>query len=339
MGGDHAPGQILQGAAAAADEYGVQLVIVGDSAAIGSFAAEQEMDLSRFEIVHADSCVSMDDDPLCVIHAKKNSSMCVGLRMLAEGRGDAFVCAGNTGALFTAATLIVRKLPGIQRAAIASVLPMTPPVLLMDAGANISVTDEYLEQFAIMGNVYMRRVFGTEKPRVGLLNNGSEPGKGTQLHIDAYNKLSANPDINFVGNIEANKVPADVCDVLVTDGFTGNILLKSIEGMGKLMGKMLKETFSASILTKMSSLVMKNNLKAIKGKFDASNYGGAPLLGLRKPVIKAHGSSDAKAFKNAIGQAISYSKTGVTEEISCKISCESAAQEQPQQNGTSIAAE
>lgn len=315
MGGDYAPDEILRGALDASREYDAGLILVGDRKVIEGRAADLGFDISGFEIVHADSAVCMDDDPLCVLHAKRDSSMCAGLRLLAEGGGDAFISAGNTGALFTAATLIVRKLPGIQRAAIASVLPMTPPVLLLDSGANISVSDEYLEQFAVMGSVYMRRVFGIPTPRVGLLNNGSEPGKGTQLQIDTHKRLLANPGINFVGNIEANRVPHNSCDILVTDGFTGNILLKSIEGMGKLMQKMLKENFGASLTTKAAYLLMRNRLKAMGGNFDASNYGGAPLLGLRQTVIKAHGSSKAKAIKNAVGQAISCAGSGVSEEI------------------------
>ncbi len=319
MGGDNAPSEILKGTVEAYEKFRVDMVLVGDKNKIDDAAKENQIDLSHFEIVHTDVTVNMDDDPLSVIHAKKESSLNVGLQLLADGKGDAFVSAGNTGALFTAASLIVRKIPGIQRAAIASILPMKPPVLLLDAGANVSVTDEYLEQFAVIGTIYMKSVLGNENPRVGLLNNGSESCKGTQLQVDAYRRLSGNEYINFIGNIEANKVPLDVCDVLVTDGFTGNILLKSIEGMGKLMNNNLRDCIYTNILTKFAGLLMKKQLKGFKKNFDPSTYGGAPLLGLRKPVIKAHGSSNAKAIKNAILQAINYSANGVIEKSTQEI--------------------
>lgn len=319
MGGDNAPLEILKGAVDAVNEFDVEIVLVGDKHRIDAVASENNIDISKFEIIHTSVSVGMDDDPMTVLRTKKESSMCVGLRMVAAGEGSAFVSAGNTGALFTAASLIVRKIPGIQRAAIASILPMQPPVLLLDSGANINVTDEYIEQFAIMGNVYMKSIFGLELPRIGLLNNGAESSKGTQLQLDAYQRLSLNSDLNFVGNIEANKVPFDSCDVLVTDGFTGNILLKSIEGMGKLMIKTLKDTFSKNLRTKASYLMIKDQVGEIRKNFDSSTYGGAPMLGLKKPVIKAHGSSKARAIKNAIRQAMNYSETNVTGAVSREI--------------------
>lgn len=319
MGGDNAPDEILKGAVAAASEYGAELILVGDKRRIRQSARDNMLNISACRIVHTEQTVEMDDDPLVVLHAKNESSMCVGLKLLAAGEGDAFVSAGNTGALFTASSLIIRKIPGIQRAAIAGMLPMKPPVLLIDSGANVTVTDKYLEQFAVMGSVYMKSVFGTERPRVGLLNNGSEPCKGTQLQVDAYRRLSQNPDIGFIGNVEANHIPFNACDVLVTDGFTGNILLKSIEGMGKLMINTLRDLFYTNLRTKAAALLVKDRIQQFKKDFDSAEYGGAPLLGLRKPVIKAHGSSKAKAVKNAIGQAISYSRTGVTSEINDEI--------------------
>jgi glycerol-3-phosphate acyltransferase PlsX len=243
--------------------------------------------------------------------AKKESSMNVALTMLAEGKGDALVSTGNTGALFTGATLIVRKIKGIKRPAIASILPMSPPVLLLDSGANITVTPAYLEQFAIMGSIYMHKIYGLSAPRVGLLNNGTEDSKGTELQIEAYKLLTDSPSLNFVGNIEANMVPKDACDVLVTDGFTGNILLKSIEGMGKMMLRTMKDIFYADMLAKISGLLIKKKISEVKAVFDPNEYGGAPILGISKPVIKAHGSSNAKAVKNAVRQAIAYAESGV----------------------------
>ena len=315
MGGDHAPDEILKGAFDAVREYGVELIIVGDEKQITHLSNVNSFDLTQHRVVHTDVVVNMDDDPMVVLHAKKESSLCTGLRLLAAGEGDAFVSAANTGALFTAASLIVRKIPGVQRAAIASILPMTPPVLLLDSGANVTVTEDYLEQFAVMGNAYMKSVHAIERPRVGLLNNGSEACKGTQLQIDTYKRLESNGKINFVGNIEANNIPFDACDVLVTDGFSGNITLKAIEGMGKMMLSTLKNCFYTNIRTKTAAVLINEEIRQIKRDFDPSEYGGAPLLGLRKPVIKAHGSSKAKAIKSAIRQAKDYAVTGVADEI------------------------
>lgn len=319
MGGDKAPGEIVCGALAAAAEYGCELILCGDSEKIQSAATAGGYSTDGHRIVHTDVAITMEDDPMVVLHAKKESSMCVGLRLLAAGEGDAFVSAGSTGALFTAASLIVRKIPGVQRAAIASILPMKPPVLLLDAGANVTVESEYLEQFAVLGSVYMRSVHSVAEPRVGLLNNGSEECKGTPIQVDAYKRLAANPDIHFVGNVEANRLPGNVCDVLVTDGFTGNVLLKSIEGMGKMMLSTLRGCFCANARTKLAALLVKKQLGGIKKDFDPSEYGGAPLLGLRRPVIKAHGSSNAKAMKNAVRQAISYADGGVIDDVAGEI--------------------
>lgn len=316
MGGDNAPAELVKGACQAAELYKAEYTLVGNKVAIEKVARDLGVDLSEFDIVDAHDVIKMTDDPIVAIRKKPDSSMVVGLRLLASGEGDAFVSTGNTGALFTGASLIVRRIKGIQRAGIATVLPMDVPVLLLDSGANINVTPDYLEAFAMMGSVYMNKIFGIENPRVGLLNNGSEECKGTQLQVATYQKLKDNPNINFVGNIEANKVPFDICDVVVTDGFTGNILIKSIEGMGKLMISSLKGLFLSNKITKISAILVKKQLGEMKKKFDATEYGGAPMLGLQKPVIKAHGNSNAKAFKNAIRQAISFAESGIVEDIS-----------------------
>lgn len=241
--------------------------------------------------------------------------MSVALKMLADGKGDVVISAGNSGALFTGASLIVRKIKGVKRAAIASLLPFTPPVLLLDSGANLTVTDDCLEQFALMGSAYMRNCFGIENPRVGLLNNGAEECKGTELHRAAYQRLKNAHGINFVGNVEANRIAFDECDVLVTDGFNGNILLKCTEGMGRLMINELKALFLASHVSKLSAILVKKDIRELKHRYDSSEYGGAPILGISKPVIKAHGSSNAKAIKSAVRQAISVVDTGVTYDI------------------------
>ncbi len=315
MGGDNAPLELVKGVCRAAETVKADYTVVGDKTAILKIAAENGLDISKFEIVDSKTVVEMEDDPVSVVRKKADSSMMVGLKLLADGEGDAFVSTGNTGALFTGASLIVRKIKGIQRAGIATVLPMKTPVLILDSGANINVIPEYLEAFAVMGSVYMNKIFGIEKPRVGLLNNGSEPCKGTQLQIDTYKRLEENTSINFVGNVEANKLPSAPCDVLVTDGFTGNILVKNTEGMGRLMIDSIKGVFLSNGLTKMSALLVKKQLTDMKKRFDTTEYGGAPFLGLAKPVIKAHGNSSAKAFASAIRQAATFASTNIISDI------------------------
>lgn len=315
MGGDRAPAETLKGVVWAASEYDASFTLVGDKNEIDRLAVENKYDLSKMEIVHTDSVITMEDDPMRVIRGKQESSMAIGLKMLAEGKGDAFVSTGNTGALFTGATLIVRKLKGILRPGIAAILPMQKPVLLMDTGANVTVTEENLEQFAVMGSAYMKKMYGIASPRVGLLNNGTEECKGTELQKNAYALLKKSTDVCFVGNVEGNAVPFDRCDVLVADGFTGNVYLKAIEGLGKMILGKIKRMFSSSLLTKLAAASMMKHIKVMKKEFDSSEHGGAPILGVQKPVIKAHGSSDAKAFKNAIRQAIAFSESGVINEI------------------------
>lgn len=316
MGGDHAPLETVKGVCMAAKELCAEYILVGDREQLERVAAENGLSLDGFEIVHTTEVITMEDDPLCVTRKKADSSMSIGLKLLAEGRGDAFVSTGNTGALFTGANLIVRKIKGARRPAIAALLPMQPPVLLLDSGANINVTPEYLEQFAVMGSVYAKNVMGVERARVGLLNNGAEEHKGTELQVETYKLLSENPDINFVGNVEGNRVMENACDVLVTDGYCGNIFLKTMEGMGKLMLGTMKDLFYTNTKTKVAALLVRSHLGGIKKKFDSTELGGAPILGIAKPVIKAHGSSNAKALKNAIRQAISVSETDMTEALS-----------------------
>lgn len=315
MGGDNAPAELIKGACMASEICSAEYTLVGDREQIISTANELQLDISGFEIFDAPETIEMTDDPITVVRKKPNSSMVAGLKLLAGGEGDAFVSTGNTGALFTAASLTVRKIKGIQRAGIATVLPMNNPILLMDSGANINVTPEYLEAFAVMGSIYMKNMFGIDSPRVGLLNNGSEECKGTELQVETYKRLKENKSINFVGNIEGNKLPKNACDVLVTDGFTGNILIKTIEGMGKLMIGSLKDLFLTNGITKISAVLVKKQLGAMKKRFDTTEYGGAPFLGLKKPVIKAHGNSKAKAFCSAIKQAYSFAESGITETI------------------------
>ena len=314
MSGDNAPLEMIKGAAIASEEFFEEIVVVGDENVISDVAIKNEIDVSKLKIVNSKSVITMEDKPMCVVRDKRDSSMSMGLKMLADGEVDAFVSAGNTGALITGATLIVRRIPGINRAAIASVLPLANPVLLMDSGANLTVTSDNILQFAFMGAKYMEKIYELERPRVGQLNNGTEYNKGNELQVESYQALSES-GLEFVGNVESKEVPFGVCDVLVCDGFTGNIFLKSVEGMGKFMMGLLKDVLKTNLATMASALTMKEKLKDIKQRFDTSEHGGAPLLGISRPVIKAHGSSDAKAIKNAIRQAISFVKTGINDEI------------------------
>ena len=316
MGGDNAPLETVKGVALAMEELGddIHYILVGDELLIEAVAQENDISLEGCEIVHTEEVITMNDDPIAVVRGKENSSMSIGLRMLKDGEGDAFVSTGNTGALFTGATLIVRKIKGVKRPAIASLLPFQPPVLLADSGANVVVTPEYLEQFAVMGSAYMKNVMGVENPRVGLLNNGAEAHKGTPIYKEAYALLSKEEGIRFVGNVEGKELAFDACDVLVCDGFAGNIVLKTIEGTSKFVLKQFSGIFNG-VIGKLAGAMVLKKAKGLKKRFDAKEYGGAPFLGIAKPVIKAHGNSDAKAVKNAVRQAIAYVKTGVIEEI------------------------
>ncbi|MBO7761204.1 MAG: phosphate acyltransferase PlsX [Clostridia bacterium] len=315
MSGDNAPLELLRGAVLAAAEYPqISIAVVGTEDLIYEIAEANDIDLEGIEIIPSTSVIEMEDKALSVVRDKKDSSMSVGLHALAAGEGDAFVSAGNTGALLAGATLLVRRIRGIRRAGIASILPFPNPVLLMDCGANLEVTPENIEQFAYMGSLYMKRLYGLSEPRVGLLNNGTEYNKGLPLQVASYERLS-HSELNFVGNVEGKTLPFNSCDVAVTDGFTGNLVLKVIEGMGKFFGSLLKDFFHSSLTTKISGLMVQNRLSAVKKNLDASEHGGAPLLGIAKPVIKAHGSSDANAIKNAVHQAMTFVSTEINYDI------------------------
>lgn len=310
MGGDNAPGEIIRGACDASLRLSSDLTLVGQRDVIEKHLSEHDKDMSRISIFHADDVLSMEDDPISVVRTKKGSSMAEGFRLLNES-GDAFISAGNTGALHTGATLIVKNIKGVRRAAISTVLPFERPALMMDCGANVNVTPDNFLQWAILGSVYMRDVTGVKKPEVGLLNIGTEESKGTDIHREAYRILSESADISFVGNVEAKQIPFGACDILLADGFTGNVVLKLIEGMASFMFGELKKMFTHSAVTKLSYLAMKDQLRGMKRSFDAAEYGGAPILGISKPVIKAHGSSDARAIFNAVRQAELFCTAGV----------------------------
>lgn len=314
MGGDAAPLATLQGAVLAAEELPVTVAAVGEPDCITRIAKENGLDISKLEIVPAASVITMEDEALSVVRAKKDSSMSVGLRYLAAGEADAFVSAGNTGALLAGATLLVRRIKGIERPGIATLLPFACPVLLLDSGANLEITPHNAVIFGMMGGVYMQNMYGLDAARIGLLNNGTEEHKGLPFQQEAYKALLDAP-LSFVGNVEPKSLPFDVCDVLVTDGFSGNILLKTVEGTSKFVLKAIKEMFYRDAVGKLSGLMMKSRMASLKKQFDTSEHGGAPILGMAKPVIKAHGSSDARAIKNAVRQAMQYVKAEINPKI------------------------
>ena len=304
MGGDNAPAEILKGAAAATAAWpDVEILAVGDAEKIAACAKENNLGLKNIEIVNATEVIEMCDEPARAVRAKKDSSMVVGLRMLAAGQGDAMVSAGSTGALHVGASLIVRTVKGVKRPALATVIPGKTPFLLLDCGANVECRASMLEAFGVMGSVYMNKVMGLEAPRVALVNNGAEESKGTPTYVEAHQLLKNNKAIHFVGNIEPRDIPAGHADVVVADGFTGNVVLKLTEGLAKYFGSKLKEMFKKSLGTKVGYLLLKGGVADFKKSMDADEYGGAPLLGTRRPVIKAHGSSNARAIQNAIRQA------------------------------------
>lgn len=317
MSGDNAPYASFQGALSAYNEYGCEIILAGDAETINTLASEYAVDINKpgIFIEHSTEIISMEEPPMS-IRSKKDSSMVRALTLLAEGKGDAVVSAGNTGALYAGASILVSRIKGFRKAAIATLLPFSPPLLLVDAGANITVTDENLEQFAVMGSAYMEKVMSLKAPRIGMLNNGTERTKGSQILQDTYVRLEENDALNFIGNVESRLLPYNVCDVLVTDGFSGNIVLKYTEGLCAYMLDAVKNSFGTNALTKASGLIMKKKLDALTQKFSFSEYGGAPLLGISKPVVKAHGSSDANAIKHAVKQAIDYSESGVIEYLS-----------------------
>lgn len=303
FGGDNAPLEVLRGCALAVQEYGVQMVAVGDEPRLRALCQQNQISLAGMELVHAPLVIPVEADPTKIRTEYADSSMAVGLRLLADGGGDAFVSAGSTGALVMGSSLLVKRIRGIKRAAIACLIPtMQSRYMLIDGGANTECRPEMLTQFAVMGSAYMECIYGIRHPRVGLVNIGTEDTKGTELQVQAHSLLAAAP-IHFVGNVEPREIPLDGCDVAVCDGFTGNVILKLTEGLGKAFSGQIKSMFLRSVGTKLAYLAMKGGVADFKKKMDYTEYGGAPLMGIAKPVVKAHGSSDAKAFKNAIRQA------------------------------------
>lgn len=325
MGGDNAPKAAVMGAIAAAKAYDVEIILVGQSDRILECLKEDGIDTlpQGVEVAFASQVITMCDNPTSVLHTGRDSSMVVGARLLAQGQGDALVSAGNTGALLTVATLVAKRIKGIKRAAVCPVCPTeTGKCVILDAGANNECTPEYLLQFGYMGSFYAEKYLGIKAPRVGLLNNGAEETKGRELQKEAYALLKTAGEageINFVGNVEARDVPTGKVDVVVCDGFSGNILLKSIEGTAIFMAHKLKDMFKSSTATKLGYLLCKSGMEDFKKLLDSREVGGSMFLGITKPVIKAHGSSDAYAIQNAIRQAKLCVESGVCQAIADNI--------------------
>ena len=315
-GGDHAPLEIIKGAALASNELQTEITLTGDQEEIKQIIAEQNLSFyGELKIVPANDVISMHDEPTSLLKAHAESSMALAFKELAEDRAEAFVSAGSTGAIVVGGTLLVKRIKGVKRPALASMIPAPQKsYMLMDMGANADCRPEMLKQFGVMASVYLENVEGRKDPEIGLLNIGTEDTKGGELQKQAYALLQEAP-IHFVGNIESREMPKGVCDGIITDGFTGNIALKLVEGSASTLFGLIKQVFYKSLPNKLAALVIKKDLMGLKKMMDSSEVGGAPLLGVRKTVIKAHGSSDAKAIKNAIRQAVKFTETGVIEKI------------------------
>ncbi len=327
MGGDHAPEAPVLGAIDAAKSFGTQITLVGKGEEIlGVMRKHGIENLPKgMEIANADDVVDMHDDPATVVRKRKNSSMMVGLKMLSDGEGDAFISAGSTGALLSGATLVVKRVKGIRRAAMGPAMPNKKggKTIICDCGANAECTPEFLTQFALVASLFAKKSYGIENPRVGLLNIGTEDSKGTQLQLSTYpmlQKMHEKGLINFVGNVEARNVPLGEVDVVVCDGFSGNVLIKTIEGTAMFMGSLMKhKIFKRNVLSMLGYLLCKKGVNEVMGMLNSDTIGGTQFLGIKKPVIKAHGSSGAFAFKNAVRQAEEAAQRNFAAELEAEL--------------------
>lgn len=307
FGGDNAPLEIIKGAVDAKNEYGVDILLVGDQDTIRKTAAENEISLDGIAITHVPGIFTNNDQPSAIrSKAKADTSLATGFRLLKEGEGDAFVSAGNSGAIGAGSMFIVKRIKGIKRVAFAPVIPTANgKAMVIDSGINTDVRPAVLQQFAIMGSVYMEKVLGVNNPRVGLANVGTEEHKGDELRQETYKLLQKTP-VNFIGNVEGRDIPLDGADVVVCDGFTGNMIIKTYEGVAiALLGK-IKAIFKKSFKNKLAASMIMGDLKGFKKEMDMDEFGGAPVLGCSKPVFKAHGSANAKTIKNAIRVCMDY---------------------------------
>lgn len=315
FGGDNAPLEILKGCADAVRELDIDILLTGDETIIRRVAEENAISLDRMEIAHTESVITMEDHAGGIMKSKSDSSMALGLKKLAAGEGDAFISAGNSGALIVGATLIIKRIKGIKRVAFSPVIPKKEGFfMLIDSGANVDCKPEMLQQFGIMGSIYMNKVMGVKDPRVALANIGTEEHKGGELQHEAF-QLLKNAPVNFVGNIEAREIPYDAGDVIVADGFTGNCILKLYEGVAMCMMGLIKDIFTKNLKNKIAASLILPDMKELKKHMDYNEYGGAPIMGASKPVFKAHGDSKAKTFKNALRLTKAYVEGNVVDEI------------------------
>lgn len=315
MGGDFAPAAPVEAAVKAVKELGVEIILVGKTDVVEKELSKYNYPNDKITIAHAGEVISNHEEPAKAVRSKKDASVVVAANMLKNGGGDAMLSMGNTGALLASGLLIVGRIKGILRPALATLLPSAKgPKMLIDAGANTNCKSDNLVQFAIMGSIYMKNVLSIENPTVGLMSNGEEEGKGDELTKETFPKLK-NAPVNFIGNIEGRDVMEGTADVITCDGFVGNVILKTVEGMGHVVSRKVKGIFMKGFLSKIAALFVMKGLNEFKQTMDYREYGGAPLLGTKRPVIKGHGSSDAKAVFSAIYQAKKFVETNVTDEI------------------------
>ncbi len=318
FGGDNAPDEILKGCADAMQTLGIDIVLSGNQAKIKQAAAKLELSemIAKMEILDCDDVISMHDEPGSILKEKSGSSMAVGLKALAEGKGDAFASAGNSGALVVGATMIVKRIKGVKRVTFAPVMPKSEGFfMLSDGGANVDCRPAMLLQFAQMGTAYMKHVMKVDNPRVGLVNVGTEDHKGDELRVEAYQLMKNAQDINFVGNVEGRDIPLDGADIVIADGFTGNVVLKVYEGVAAaVMGK-IKGVFTKNLKNKLAAAAVLGDMKEIKKSMDYNEHGGAPIMGAAKPLFKIHGSAKAKTVTSALRLTKEYVESGVVEKI------------------------
>lgn len=315
FGGDNAPDEVIKGAALAVKEYGVEVILCGDEAKVRERMKALGVSVENISVKNAEGIIRIEDNPTDIRKAKLNSSMGTAFQLVKNGEADAFISAGSTAALVVGGTTIIGRIKGVKRPSLAPIIPsVNQCYILLDGGANVECRPEMLQQFGVMGSVYMDKIMNVQSPRVGLLNVGAEEEKGRELELEAHKLLKSSP-LNFIGNIEGREAALGGCDVLVTDGFTGNVYLKTVEGMGKFMKVSLKNIFFRNIGTKIGAVFTMKGIRELSAKMDYRETGGSPLLGTSKPVIKAHGSSDATAFKNAVRQAKEFIENNVIEEI------------------------
>ena len=320
MGGDNAPGAIVEGAVLASERIRDDIYIIGKEDEISAELAKYDFDESRMKVIPASQVIENEEAPVRAVRTKKDSSIVKGINMVKNGEADLFISAGNSGALMEGGLFILGRIPGIDRPAIASTYPILGKgvSMLVDSGANSECKPRNLLEFGIMGSIYMDKVIGIDKPRVGLVNIGAEENKGSTLTKAAYDLLDKS-DVNFIGNVEGRDIPLGACDVIVCDGFVGNIILKLTEGLALSLSGRMKKQFTDGVKAKFGSLILMDKLKGLRKDFDYSEYGGAPILGVKGPVVKMHGSSNANGVMNSIIKAVPYAKEGVVDIIQSQV--------------------